>query len=198
MLKKVINVLTTVLLIILVIIVVALFILRASGNIPTIFGYSVFRVQTDSMAPTLNVGDVIIVKSSNAEDVQIGDIVTYDCLEGTLAGQTITHRVIKGPIKEGDGYFFVTKGDKDGAVADEPISYEQIRGEYVGKLPALDKIYTFFLSPYGLITFIAVIMLLFGYEIVSLILSYKSLEEKDDDYYEPKPKKPAKKRKKRK
>ena len=197
MARKVINIITTVLLVVLIVLVVFIFVARITGNNPSFFGYHVFRVQTDSMEPTLNVGDVIIVKSTPAEEIEVGDIITYKVVSGNLAGQTITHRVVQEPEQRDDMYYFTTKGDKTGAVEDEEVPYDRVEGKYIRTVPMLDKVYSFFLSPAGLIVFIGIILLLFGYEMISLITSYRSLDEKDDDYYQPKPKKPRKKRKKK-
>lgn len=194
--RKVSSILSTVLLIAVILLLIIIFITRITGHVPSIFGYSVFRVQTDSMTPVLEVGDVIIDKKVPAEEIKKGDIITYDCLSGDLAGQTITHRVVTDPESRNGTYYIQTQGDKAGAPLDDIISYDQVEGKYVNKLPWLNKLYSFFLSPYGLLTFILIIVVLFGYEMVSLIISYKSLDEKDDDYYEPKTKKPSKKRKK--
>ena len=196
MAKKIFNVISTVILVVLIALVVFIFVTRMTGNTPTVFGYHVYRVQTDSMVPTLNVGDVILVRDASAENIREGDIITYRVLEGDLAGQTITHRVYQPPEERGGTYYFVTKGDKEGAVPDQEISYDQVEGKYVRTLPWIDKMYTFFLSPTGLITFVGLIIVLFGYEMISLIVSYKSLDEKDEDYYAPPNRKPKHKRKK--
>ena len=196
MFRKVINILSTVFLVFLVVLVVVLFIVRASGNSPSIFGYHVFRVSSGSMEPTLMIGDVIVAKEVAAEEIHKNDIVTYKSLQGDMAGEMITHRVVADPEKEGETYIFQTQGDWEGASLDPKITYDQVEGKFMFKIPLLDKLYTFFFTPYGLILFIFVIIALFGYEMVSLFLSYKALDEKDDDYYEPKAKKRSKKRKK--
>lgn len=195
--KKISNILSTVLLVAVFLLLVVIFITRLTGHVPTIFGYSVFRVQTDSMEPTLEVGDVIIDKKVPANEIKKGDIVTYDCLSGSLAGQTITHRVVTEPENKNGTYYYQTQGDRAGAELDAVISYDQIEGKMINKVPWMNKIYSFFLSPYGLVAFIVVILVLFGYEMIRLIVSYKKLDEMDDDYYEPKAKKPSKKRKKK-
>lgn len=197
MFRKVINIITTVILVILIITVVFFFIMRITGNAPSIFGYQVFRVSSGSMEPVLMKGDVILVKKVPVEEIQKGDIITYKSRQGELEGEMITHRVVADPFVDAGTYCFQTQGDAEGAAVD-PIVYEdQVQGRYVSKLAFIDKVYSFFLTPYGLITFVFIIVLLFGYEMVSLILSYRSLDIKDDDYYEPKAKKPSKKRKKK-
>lgn len=194
--KRIFNLLSTVLLVALILLVVVIFIMRITGHVPSIFGFTVYRVQSDSMEPVLMVGDVIIDKKVAPEEIQKGDIITYDSYMGTLAGQTITHRVVTEPECRNGTYYYQTQGDRAGAPLDDVISYDQVEGKYITKVTWLNSVYSFFLSPYGLITFILIIMVLFGYEMISLVVSYRSLEEKDDDYYEPKPKKPGKKRKK--
>lgn len=196
MFRKVLNIITTVLLVLMILLVVMVFITRISGNSPALFGYHIFRVQSDSMVPTLEVGDVILVKSVHAEQIEAGDIITYKVEDGDLAGQTITHRVVEEPEQRDGVYYFRTKGDREGAVLDDAVPYDRVEGKYLRTLPFIDKFYSFFLSPAGLITFIGIIIALFGYEMISLILSYKAIDAHDEDYYAPKPKKPRKKRKK--
>ena len=58
---KVFSIISTIVLIVLIIIVVVIFVTRATGGVPEMFGYQIFRVQTGSMAPTAEeVGDVIL------------------------------------------------------------------------------------------------------------------------------------------
>ena len=196
--RKIVNVLTTVLLVLLVAIVILVFIARVTGHSPSVFGYHIFRVSSGSMEPTLNVGDVILVKSPPPSAIHENDIVTYNGLEGDFAGKVITHRVVEEPEEDGGIWYFQTQGDVEGSLPDPKITYDQIEGKFITKLTVLNHIYSFFLSPYGLITFVFIIIALFGYEMISLVLSYRSLDEKDDDYYEPKNKKKSKKRKKNK
>lgn len=197
MVRKIINIASTVLLIAMIALVVFLFVIRMNGNTPSLFGYSVYRVQTGSMEPTLKVGEVILVKSCDPEDIHEGDIITYKMTYGSLAGQTITHRVAQEPEVRNGVYYFRTKGDNNNAL-DEEITFDVIQGKYVKTLALVDRLYSFFLSPLGLIVFIGVIVLLFGYEMIALIVSYKATDEKDEDYYAPKNKKPKKKRTKHK
>lgn len=197
MVRKIFNIITTVVLIVLIVFVIFLFIVRMNGNTPSLFGYSVFRVQTGSMVPTLNVDDVILVKSCEPEDIHRGDIITYQVTSGHMAGATITHRVYQEPEERDGVYYFVTKGDANNT-PDEEISFDVVQGKYVKTLYLIDKLYSFFLSPAGLIVFIGVIVVLFGYEMISLIISYKATDEKDEEYYAPPNRKPKKKRRKNK
>lgn len=86
------------------------------------FGYTVFGVQTGSMADEINAGDWIIVKSS--KNYKLNDVVTY--MEN---GDFITHRIVETYKNT-----FITKGDANNA-KDSPINREQIVGKVVKILP---------------------------------------------------------------
>lgn len=197
MFKKIFNIFTTVLLVVLVIFVVFMFICRVQGKSPSVFGYHIFRVSSDSMEPCLQVGEIILVKETPAEQIHKDDIVTYRGQQGALSGKTITHRVIEEPVYIDGEYHLRTMGDKIGANVDPEIIEAQLEGKYICSIPFFDKVYTFFLSPAGLISVIALILILFGYEMISLFLSYKSIDIPDDEYCEPENKKPSRKRKKK-
>lgn len=92
---------------------------RILGNDYTnFFGYSVFEVQTGSMAGTIDAGDWIVVKLT--QKVKLNDIVTYK-----LDDEYITHRVI-----EVYNETYTTKGDANNA-KDEPIKQNQIVGKVI-------------------------------------------------------------------
>ena len=46
-------------------------------GVASVVGFPIVSIQSDSMAPTLNPGDLVITSSANAEDLQSGDIITY-------------------------------------------------------------------------------------------------------------------------
>ena len=75
--RKAVNIFSTILLIAATAVVVFVFVLRLSGAKPHFFGYYIFNVASDSMTPMLQVGDVILVKECDGEDVHKGDVITY-------------------------------------------------------------------------------------------------------------------------
>lgn len=86
------------------------------------FGYTVFGVQTGSMADAINAGDWIIVKKQ--DNFKTNDIITY-----AQDGDFITHRIVESYKNT-----FVTKGDANNT-KDSPINKEQIVGKVVKVLP---------------------------------------------------------------
>lgn len=91
------------------------------------FGYSVFEIQTNSMADEIFADDWIIVKIT--KNVDIGDVITFDD-----NGKFLTHRIIE---KFGETY--VTKGDANNS-KDEPIDKGQIVGKVNTILPGFGTI----------------------------------------------------------
>ena len=111
------------------------------------FGYSVFEVQTGSMADTINVGDWIVVKKS--KNIRLDDIITYE-----KNGQFITHRVI-----EAYKGTYITKGDANNG-KDEAVNESQIVGKVVKILPELGIIRKTIFNPVVLIALIATLYLI--------------------------------------
>lgn len=180
--KKVFNIIGTVLLILLLAVVIVIFNARFTGESPSVFGYHIFRVSSGSMEPKLLVGDVIVVKETNPEDIKKGDIITYYGKKDDLKDKYITHQVIENPVYETNGkYSFTTQGIAEGTIKDPTVYEDQVVGVYVSKLNFLDKVYSFFLTPYGLMSFILVIVILFGYELISLVVTYKTLDYPDEE-----------------
>ena len=93
--------------------------MTAPGKVPQIGGYTVLRVVTGSMAPTLETDTLIVVRKTEPAEVKEGDIISFYSSDPALEGAVNTHRVLS--IREEDGiYYYTTKGDANN-VAD---SYE--------------------------------------------------------------------------
>ncbi len=153
---------------------------RASDKTPSLFGYSLFRVSSGSMSPELEVGDVILVKSCDGSDVKNGEIVTYLATSGEMSGRMITHRVIKEPYLNGDEYYIVTKGDANES-SDDPVKTSQIEGRFLYKIGILKYLFDFFVTPWGLLAIIVLILLAFSNEIVVFVKSLFGIGYDTDD-----------------
>ena len=196
MVRKVLNIIGTVILVFLIIIVVVVFYARLTHNVPELFGFQLFRVSSGSMSPDLEVGDVILSQRVSVENIHEGDIVTYSGETGELKDKLITHKVIKAPYLNSDGvYMLETQGSALGTVPDPPIRADQVIGKYLTRMAFLNSVYSFFITPIGLIVFIGIIILLFAYEMISLIVSYKSLDDEDGFSEKKNGKKPNKSKK---
>lgn len=96
-----------------------------------IFGYKTFVIVSGSMEPKLSIGDVIVVKTTEPEDVKTTDIITYKGLSGTFQDKIVTHQVI-GIQEEGKRYIFYTKG-LENDFEDPAVYEEQVYGVMIHK-----------------------------------------------------------------
>jgi signal peptidase len=70
-------------------------------------------VRSGSMEPTIGTGDVALTTTVRADDVEVGDIITFN--DPSRAGMLVTHRAIKIQ-PQGSRLAFVTKGDANTGV----------------------------------------------------------------------------------
>lgn len=152
---------------------------RFTGGTPSAFGYSIYRVSSGSMSPELQVGDVILVKSVDPMTLKTGDIVTYKGDAGSLEGLTVTHRVTKEAYGQDGEYYIQTKGDAN-SDPDPPVNITRVVGKLQSKVPALDALYNFFVTPWGLVTIIALIVLAFFNEIVGFVKALTGIGYEQD------------------
>lgn len=111
------------------------------------FGYTFFEVATGSMANTIEIGDVVIVKLT--KEVNENDIIVYKDEDNF-----VTHRLI---LKDGEK--LIAKGDANNS-EDKPIKQEQILGQVIYTIPKIGIWRKVFTSPEILILIIIVIILL--------------------------------------
>ena len=121
---------------------------RITNNEKAFLGFRIFRVQTGSMIPKYQIGDVILVKEKDTNNIKVGEDVTYYGKEGSMKGLTVTHQVIE--IENIDGQrVFHTKGIAN-ELKDPVIYADQINGVVKAKLHILTYICTLLTNKYAL------------------------------------------------
>lgn len=106
--------------------------------IPRIGGATPYTILTGSMRPTLPPGTLVVSKPTSVDDINIGDVITFQIESGkpTVA----THRVI-GRIADREGNpEFLTKGDANNSPDAEPVSAVQIKGKTWYEVPHLGRV----------------------------------------------------------
>lgn len=132
------NIFVKILTIAIVFVSIIIVVQKVTNNQESFLGFRIFRVQTGSMIPKYQIGDVILVKEVDTDKIQIGDDVTYKGNTGTMNGMLVTHRVVD--IEEVDGKrVFHTKGIANN-LEDPVISEEQINGVVQTKMYILSLI----------------------------------------------------------
>lgn len=127
-----------------------------------IFGYTFFEVATGSMANTINIGDIVVVKVNEA--FKENDIIVYK-----EENSFITHRVIKI-----DGQDLITRGDANNS-EDKPIKSDQILGKVIYIIPKIGIWRRVLTSP-EILGMIIISIILLG---VVLMLTSKTEKEKE-------------------
>lgn len=136
--KTIWKVIEKLLMIALIIISAIIIVQRVSNNEKAFFGYRIFRVETGSMIPKYQIGDVILVKEKDANQIVKGDDVTYWGTTGAMRGKLVTHQVIDIEMYEGKKIFH-TKGIANNL--EDPVIYgEQINGVVQRKIYTLTMI----------------------------------------------------------
>lgn len=83
------------------------------NEVPSIFGRAPMVVLTESMDPTIRSGDLIVCHVANAEDVRVGDVISFFDPDGNGTA-VVTHRVVEIETNEKTGAIsFRTKGDNN-------------------------------------------------------------------------------------
>lgn len=154
--------------IVLVFALVTVVIAKINGTNPSVFGYSIYRVSSGSMSPELEVGDVILGKAvDDPMEIKVDDVVTYEG-RGELSGKLITHKVIVAPHEEEGILMLQTKGIAN-EIPDSPIEADRVVSVVITKVAFLTAFYDFFFSPWGLLTAVVLIILVFIDELIVMI-----------------------------
>ena len=98
------------------------------NKIPDFIGYKNFVIVSESMEPTIMVGDAIFVKKVPEKEIKINDIISFhdgECIN--------THRIV-GVSEENGIKMYRTKGDNNRGEDKEKVSYSQIEGKYLFKI----------------------------------------------------------------
>lgn len=117
-----------------------------------LFGFRPYIVLSGSMEPNLQVGDMVVSRAVREEQVEIGDVITFE----DEYGATITHRVEDIIIKDGKK-LYKTKGDNNNTSDVGLITIENIKGTYAFKVNKLGIIATQIITPTGLLVIILIV-----------------------------------------
>jgi signal peptidase I len=114
--------------------------------VPKLTGSKPLTVLTGSMRPTYPPGSVVVVRPVDADDLQVGDTLTYQVRPDDP--DVITHRIVSVVYGTDGKRRFVTRGDANGADDPSPVRDLQVRGTvwysvpYVGyAATALDAVH---------------------------------------------------------
>jgi signal peptidase len=161
----------------------------SDDGVTSIFGNTAFTVQTDSMAPTFEKGDLIYVNTDfNIEDIEVGDVITYNTLidvngDGDAELVLNSHRVMSIEVDVNDYIHFVTQGDNNSSVDPDTIHQNHVVAVWNGKVTGnlggiIDGIVGFLKSGTGFFIFIVLPCFAFlvyeVYRFINVMADYRS------------------------
>ena len=140
--------------------------------------YGAYVIVSGSMEPIIKVRDAVIVKRCEEESIKVGDVVTYRSLEDAYYGILITHRVVN--IEEQNGQkVFITKGGHNETIDRTPVSFGQIQGKVVMRVPKIGYLKYFLIDYYGWI--IAVVVPSLGVIVYDIMKLFRGIKKNKED-----------------
>ncbi len=141
-----------------------------------LLGFKVFNVISGSMEPKYSVGDLIYVKSVDANSIKVGDTITF-VLNEDLA--VATHRVIE---IDSENQLFYTKGDANETADASPIHFNNVIGVPKFSIPLLGYVSDFIQNPPGIyITLIGGVILIVAVFLPDFIVKKKDNDEEPEE-----------------
>lgn len=135
----------------------------AGNPLPMPFGIGAAVVQSGSMEPTYQIGDLLFVKKQSTYSV--GDVVVYQS-----GGILVVHRIIAI-----SGSTVTTQGDANNT-PDEPFDRSLIQGGVTGCIPRVGRTIDFIKTPLGILLLTGCAVLLLG---LSFCRERQTREEKN-------------------
>ena len=141
---------------------------RDNNHVANLAGFTPLSVMSDSMSPTFNAGDLIIIRKCTPATLEEGDIITFHAIINNEFALN-THRIAEIQNQNG-ARSYVTKGDNNVIADTHIIADGDIVGKYVGRLPYFGKVVQFLSSSTGfLLVIVLPLLLFFVYKVYHLI-----------------------------
>ena len=194
-LNTVINVILIVAIVVAVIATYVSFVSTSGNGVPNIFGLRLLSIQTDSMYPTIDPGDLVIAtevkdlsalrprivdKEDPSKVIYEGDIITYWTV---INGERVlnTHRIVN--VYDGGGYLiFQTKGDNNTLEDPLTVHESEVVGQYKAQIPGVGKVFDYLQTSTGFLLIIVLpVFLFFLYHLIQffrVLFEYQNVKNR--------------------
>ena len=138
--------------------------------------FSAYTIVSPSMVPAINVLDVVVsMRVNDPEDLEKGDIITFNSTDYRYSGVLVTHRIVDIEKTSSGEYLFTTKGDNNNTQDSSRISFNEIYGRVLFRIPKIGYIQYYLSSILGWVAIIIVpAVMIIGYDIYKLIKTLNS------------------------
>ena len=170
-----------ILLIVLSVLVLLTVTLTPADQVPRVLGYSVMRVMTGSMEPSIPQNAMILVQKTAPEKIRPGDVITFFSQDPALNGALNTHRVARIE-QQGDNFLFITRGDANQIEDPIPVTQDLLVGRVVFVSAALGVLVSLLTNPlvFGLLILLPLLILLIANLIRTVRLSARLAREEEE------------------
>lgn len=184
-LKKIISFFSAIIFIICLLLLAVVMITPKGENgskVVSVAGYSIMSVLTGSMEPAYKVGDIVIVKKTDTDELKVNDVITFYSPDPDYQGAIVTHRI--NDITEENGIkMFETKGDNNEIVDLDKVAEDKVIGKVQGRIPYVGKAATFMQTNRTAFFLIVILpmLVIMAFEVKDIILIARSGDEDESE-----------------
>lgn len=109
-----------------------------------------YIIVSQSMVPTININDGVVVKRVDNDKYKVGDIISFITNDSRFRGSVVTHRIVN---KEANNInsIYTTKGDNNNSVDADSVYTNMINGKVMFRIPKIGYVYNFLSKPVNFI-----------------------------------------------
>ncbi|MBR6427252.1 MAG: signal peptidase I [Clostridia bacterium] len=155
--KVVSNVLSSVILIASILVCAVVIIsAKSSTGVAKLGNKSFLSVKSDSMSPTFDPGDLIVITRYNAaHSYDVDDVISFVAYADSGAMFINTHRIVGKELNTKNVYVYTTKGDNSQETDKKKVASSKILGLYTGKkIVGAGKVFDLMQSAKGVLYFV--------------------------------------------
>lgn len=134
-------------------IIIVFAVIAAVLVLPVLFGCKSMAVVSGSMEPAIPVGSIVVVKETDANTLEVGDVISY-----RISGnKMVTHRITA--IDAGNGEL-TTKGDANEVEDANKVAFSDVVGKKLFHVPLLGYLSIYIKTPLGIVGVCGVLIVL--------------------------------------
>lgn len=172
--KIILKILYDLLIVVCVLLILVIVLQKITDSSGSLGGYRIFRVVTGSMLPQYEIGEVVICKETETQQIKVGDDIVYRGIEGQFKNKIIMHEVVEIETDANNQLIFHAKGISNAQEDPTEIKENQIYGVVKFKSQILTVLYKLASSAYT--SFIIIIILA-----INVFISFKVSDKKDEE-----------------
>ena len=116
-------------------------------NIPK---FGLYTIISPSMDPAIKVYDVVVdLNIFNEKSIKKGDVITFISNSNVSKGLTVTHRVVDIVNNDDGTRAFITKGDNNLKTDQATVSYKDVLGKVLFRIPQLGRLQFLIANKFG-------------------------------------------------